>query len=132
MSWKEDFDAGFCEAAQLPSRMIYHMENAVRVSHHKYGPIINKTPQRMKSNATNAMEAYKKDGNAEHLVDYCNFCMFVYILADDINMIEQARRAGTMYRDEAYKGTDSNQSTTVIKQSVFDWLRGDILHGIDS
>lgn len=67
-------------------------KNAVEVSFYKYGPA-------RENFGSGRVDAIKKDGNTEHLIDIANYAMFRYVYP---------------LPGESYKPTDSNGSVGTV------------------
>ena len=124
MDWTNDFNEEFVNLAQLPAAMAQHMRNAVQVSFHKYGTILEKSPDMLKKFQAAELKKLAETGNHERLVNAANYSMFLYTVdRPDPKYIEQAKEWGQQYDESKYKGTDSDQSVTKIEKPVNEWLR---------
>lgn len=124
MDWTNDFNEEFVNIAQLPTEMAQHMRNAVQVSFHKYGTILDKAPDMLRKFQKAELKKFDETGNHERLVNAANYAMFLYTVdKPDPKYVEQARAWGEQYNEDLYHGTDSDQSVTKIMKPVNEWLR---------
>lgn len=88
------------------------MVNAMCMSAFKYGDVTQKQSMKSLDRINDEIEAFKKDGNLEHLVNVANWAMirFMYPCGN-----------------EQYAGTDSKESTRKVYKTVFDWLHDYIM-----
>ena len=78
----------------------------VEVSYHKYGPAINNFGEGRVDAIKTAelcLDAFRKDGNTEHLVDAANYLMFRYMYP---------------LPGESFRATDSNGSVGTVGTPV--------------
>ena len=78
----------------------------VEVSYHKYGPSINNFGEGRVDAIKTAelcIDAFRKDGNTEHLVDAANYLMFRYMYP---------------LPGESFRATDSNRSVGTVGTPV--------------
>ena len=88
------------------------MKNAMCMSAFKYGDVSQKQGGKALDRINDEIRCFTKDGNLEHMVNVANWAMMRFMFPKE---------------GEAYVGTDSNKSTRIKYQSVFEHLRDYIL-----
>lgn len=96
----------------VDNTFIEHMVNAMCMSAFKYGDVSSNQGAKALDRIQQEIDVFKEDGNLEHLVNVANWAMMRYMFPKE---------------GETYKGTDSNKSTRVKMQSVFEHLRDYIM-----
>ena len=88
------------------------MCNAMCMSAFKYGDVSSKQGVKALERIQQEIDVFKEDGNLEHLVNVANWAMIRFMFPGE---------------GEAYRGTDSKESTRKEYKSVFEHLRDYIM-----
>lgn len=74
-----DFEAIL--ATEFSKPFVQHMQNAMAVSHYKYGALADAYPHKVDAvgSLTERLRKYAETGNTEYLVDVANFAMIEFM-----------------------------------------------------
>lgn len=69
------------EATEVSQKFLGRMKQAMVMSFHKYGPLKDAYPHKVKAITTleDRLNKYKETGNADYLVDVANFAMIEFM-----------------------------------------------------
>lgn len=84
------------------------MCNAMCMSAFKYGDACDVQGAKALERIQQEIEVFKEDGNLEHMVNVANWAMMRFMFPQ---------------KKEAYRGTDSKESTRKVYKEVNEWLR---------